>query len=133
MTLTWKDSRVTFRNMKELSYLNTIGSEDATKIWYPRLLMYNTENMDETKVCPIVTCIIGSRANTNYIFFSQYDQKAVMTIIRNGSSSASKLHAIHNNHLFRGADNRIKMSRVYTTRDFIYQTITMQMYNVDLF
>jgi hypothetical protein len=69
MTLTWKDSRVTFRNMKELSYLNTIGSEDATKIWYPRLLMYNTENMDETKVCPIVTSIIGSRANTNYIFF----------------------------------------------------------------
>jgi hypothetical protein len=50
MLLDWKDSRVTFRNLKTESYLNTVGSKDAEKIWYPKVLFYNTENMEETKV-----------------------------------------------------------------------------------
>ena len=50
LTLRWRDSRVTFQNLKEKSFLNMVGSNDASKIWYPRLIFYNTENMEETQV-----------------------------------------------------------------------------------
>ena len=40
LTLIWKDSRVSFRNLKEDTYLNTVGNEDAVKIWYPQVVFY---------------------------------------------------------------------------------------------
>ena len=50
MTLRCKDSRVDFRNLKENTFLNTVGNDDAAKIWYPQVVLYNTEDMQETKV-----------------------------------------------------------------------------------
>ena len=50
MTLKWKDSRVSFRNLKEDTFLNILGNEDAVKIWYPQVVLYNTKDMEETKV-----------------------------------------------------------------------------------
>ena len=50
MTLKWKDSRVRFRNLKRESYLNTLGKDEAGKIWYPKVIFYNTRNTEETKV-----------------------------------------------------------------------------------
>ena len=50
MTLRWKDSRVDFRNLKGEHFLNTVGRDDAAKIWYPKVTFYNTRGMEETKV-----------------------------------------------------------------------------------
>ena len=50
MTLRWRDSRVNFRNLKRETYLNTVSTEDAAKIWYPQVVFYNTEDMKATKV-----------------------------------------------------------------------------------
>ena len=50
MTLRWRDSRVKFRNLKKENFLNTVGREDAAKIWYPQVVFYNTREMEETKV-----------------------------------------------------------------------------------
>ena len=50
MTLRWRDSRVKFRNLKKENFLNTVGREDAAKIWYPQIVFYNTREMEETKV-----------------------------------------------------------------------------------
>ena len=50
MTLKWKDSRVEFRNLKQENYLNTISTYEAGKIWYPRVVFYNTRDTEETKV-----------------------------------------------------------------------------------
>lgn len=50
LTLRWRDSRVTFRNLKDKSFLNMVGRDDASKIWYPRVIFYNTRNMEETQV-----------------------------------------------------------------------------------
>ncbi len=50
LTLKWKDPRITFRNLKNETFLNTLGKEDAGKIWYPQLVKYNTESMEETQV-----------------------------------------------------------------------------------
>ena len=50
MTLRWRDSRVKFRNLKKENFLNTVGTSDAEKIWYPQVVFYNTRDMEETKV-----------------------------------------------------------------------------------
>ena len=50
MTLKWKDSRIEFRNLKEETYLNTLGKDEAGKIWYPRVVFSNTRDTEETKV-----------------------------------------------------------------------------------
>ena len=50
LTLKWKDSRVQFRNLKKENYLNSLGPEEAGKIWYPRVVFYNTRDTEETKV-----------------------------------------------------------------------------------
>ena len=51
LTLKWMDSRVTFRNLKPDAFLNTMDSQDANKIWYPKILFYNTIDKDDTRVC----------------------------------------------------------------------------------
>ena len=50
MTLKWKDSRVKFRNLKKENYLNTLSTDEAGKIWYPKVIFYNTRDSEETKV-----------------------------------------------------------------------------------
>ena len=50
LTLKWRDSRLTLRNLKQETVLNTIDSKDASKIWYPKLLFYNTVNKEDTQV-----------------------------------------------------------------------------------
>jgi hypothetical protein len=46
----WRDPRVMFLNLKNETYLNTIGMDDAKKIWQPVVVFYNTKDWDETKV-----------------------------------------------------------------------------------
>ena len=50
LTLKWKDSRVAFRNLKDMTFLNALNNEDAAKIWYPQVVLYNTENQEKTQV-----------------------------------------------------------------------------------
>ena len=64
LTLKWKDSRVAFRNLKEDTFLNTVGNDDAAKIWYPQVVFYNTKDMEETKVKN--SCFISLRELNKY-------------------------------------------------------------------
>lgn len=50
LTLLWRDLRLKFRNLKEQQFLNTVLSEDSSKIWTPKLVFYNTKEMEETEV-----------------------------------------------------------------------------------
>ena len=50
MTLKWRDLRVKFKNLKQDTFLNTVGKEDAAKVWYPQVVFYNTRTMEETMV-----------------------------------------------------------------------------------
>ena len=56
MTLRWKDSRLKFRNLKKENYLNTIGKDESSKIWYPKVIFYNTRDTEETKVGILEMC-----------------------------------------------------------------------------
>ena len=50
LSFKWMDSRVRYRNLKSYEYLNTLGSTDAAKIWHPKVIFYNTRDMEKTKV-----------------------------------------------------------------------------------
>ena len=50
LSFKWMDSRVRYRNLKSYEYLNTLGSIDAAKIWHPKVVFYNTRDMEKTKV-----------------------------------------------------------------------------------
>jgi hypothetical protein len=50
MTMRWRDERLTFHNLKNETYLNTVGKEDGEKIWQPVVVFYNTKDWEETKV-----------------------------------------------------------------------------------
>ena len=45
ITMTWKDTRVTFLNLKEDSDQNTVALNEARRIWLPILVFENTESM----------------------------------------------------------------------------------------
>merc|ERR1712224_47073 len=94
LTLKWKDSRVSFRNLKIDTYLNTVGNEDAIKIWYPQVVFYNTKDMEETK----------------------YNDKSVITVNRNGTPTVSSLKEIQNDHIYKVEENELILSQVYTTQ-----------------
>ncbi len=50
VALEWTDGRLSFRNLRAASHMNTISGEEAAKIWYPRIVLHNTEKMEESKV-----------------------------------------------------------------------------------
>merc|ERR1712117_1010429 len=105
MTLKWKDSRVEFRNLKQENFLNTLSTDEAGKIWYPRVVFYNTRDTEETKqndniYSGIQNDLILSQVYTTS-FTCEYDmgaypfdvQKCSMIFIMQGNSgNFAKLH-----------------------------------------
>jgi hypothetical protein len=66
------------------------------------------------------------------ILFFQYDEKSVITIARTGQSEPSGLEQLHNNFVYRGKENTLILTRVYTTSftckfDMTYYPFDMQM------
>ena len=65
----WKESEATFRNLKGETFRNTVSSEDTHKLWYPKVLFFNTRYKDTTS----------------------FGDKSVMTIERGGLPRGSSI------------------------------------------
>lgn len=91
--LRWFDSRLVFSNLKEDSYLNTLNSGDKDKLWIPQAVFYNTQYKDETTD----------------------DEKAFVIVDRLGPSRPSPIQQLQNTHYYKGQDNPLTISRVYTS------------------
>ena len=50
MQFKWNDSRVKFKNLKHEPFLNTLRTQEATGLWYPKVVFFNTRNTFETTV-----------------------------------------------------------------------------------
>ena len=48
--LEWKDYRLTFSNLKDEPYLNTLTDEDIEKVWLPLLIYDNTDQKETTRL-----------------------------------------------------------------------------------
>ncbi|TRY70496.1 hypothetical protein TCAL_02367 [Tigriopus californicus] len=94
LNLEWIDSRLTFQNLKEDSFLNTLNSMDKKKIWIPEVLFFNTEEKEE----------------------SINDEKSYITVARLGHFQESSYELLQNTHIYKGSENVLKISRVYTVK-----------------
>ena len=48
--LKWREAQLRFKNLKKERFLNTVSTKDAEKIWYPKLLFFNTRYKVTTTV-----------------------------------------------------------------------------------
>jgi hypothetical protein len=53
LEMTWRDPRITFLNLKQNINQNTVGIIDAIKIWYPKVIFFNTKDREETVVMDV--------------------------------------------------------------------------------
>ena len=65
------------------------------------------------------------------VFLSfKYNDKSIITVNRKGTPSASSLEEIQNDHVYKGEENELILSQVYTT-DFICE-YNLQNYPFDV-
>ena len=92
--MVWFDPRIQFNNLKDNNNLNTVNREDKSKIWIPEVIFFNTEDKEE----------------------SQYDSKAYITIERRGNFEESTMQCLSNTQSFKGSENPLKISRIYSSK-----------------
>ena len=50
MTMTWRDPRLTYQNLKEDSFMNIVSPEEADGIWFLHVVSLNTKLLDKSLV-----------------------------------------------------------------------------------
>ncbi len=114
MTLKWRQAELTFRNLKGEMFMNTLTTSDVEKIWYPKLLFFNTRYKKSTEVSFSIHHLSGlTLANLNALQF-QYDQTSVISVERLGQLSISPLTEIQNTHIYSGGENDLNLFHFYT-------------------
>ncbi len=93
-SLSWRDERLTMYNLKERTDLNTLTTRERNLLWIPEVVFSNTEDKLET----------------------MNDNKAYMTISRLGGFRRSRTTELENAYAYRGRDNPLRISRVYSSR-----------------
>ena len=92
VSLKWNDPRLIFKNLKDNEHDNSVMLEHAKGIWLPTLLFDNSFDGERT-------------------FF---DEKAVLTVIKNGTASRESQSEILENFLYPGSENPFVLARYYT-------------------
>ena len=73
LDMKWKDSRLSYINLKEDVYTNIVSPEEADKIWLsPPVMFLNTENLDKASVSNIFGNNEISTDNINEISIHLY-------------------------------------------------------------
>ncbi|XP_023321489.1 acetylcholine receptor subunit alpha-type unc-38 [Eurytemora carolleeae] len=90
----WLDSRLTFFDLRDNPALNSLSPQEKELLWIPVLVFDNTEN----KVTTLV------------------DDKATITIRKEGKYYLSGLDEHNNRKNYQGAENLINLSRFYNIR-----------------
>ena len=88
------DGRLTMLDLNKRDILNSLPLKSRLGIWNPHVIFYNTEIKTETL----------------------NDQKAFASVRRDGSYWRRNDSYLHNAYLFKGAENPISLSRVYSSK-----------------
>ncbi len=95
MSLLWHsrlDGRLTMLDLNRENSLNTLSLKSREEIWIPQIVFYNTEIKTE----------------------SLNDNKAFASVLRDGTYQRRNLSYLHNAYVYKGTENPIALSRVYT-------------------
>ena len=92
LKLSWTDPRLTMFNLNDAADMNTLTMEARQKIWIPQVIFHNTQHKEE----------------------SLNDEKAIVTIDRQGPFIVPPKSLIHNAYVFEGSQNQIGIERIYS-------------------
>ena len=100
ISLLWKDTRLTFHNLKPSdSVLNALSQEDIEKLWLPKVVYENTDQKETTR--------LGEPGN------GEWDTIVIVSRdVKNGISSG--LEYVDETEIFRGSENTLMMNQTYT-------------------
>ena len=93
LSLEWFDSRIEFHNLHSKQGLNSLIFEEKKQIWAPSLVFDNTDEKTMTTT----------------------DKKTLLSVRREGNFTRNTIENIDNIHVYKGAENPLKMVGIYHT------------------
>ena len=98
INMKWKENRATYRNLKEKDSLNALQKQDFEKLWLPEVIYENTDQKESTR--------LGE--------FGAGEWKTRIIVKSEGTPTISGLDTIDETEIFKGSENSLVMSQVYT-------------------
>ena len=96
ISLSWKENRVRYQNLKKETSLNTLTQDDINTIWLPLIVYDNTDQKEVTR--------LGM----------DWEWATRVTVTREGNFTRTGLEEVDEAEVFEGAENRLTMKQTYT-------------------
>ena len=96
ISLTWKENRVTYQNLKEKTSLNALTEDDIGQLWLPLVIYDNTDQKESTR--------LGL----------DWEWTTRVAVIREGNFIRASEKEVDEAEIFEGAENTLKMAQTYT-------------------
>jgi hypothetical protein len=93
VALQWRDPRLRLQNLQEDTWQNSLLGEERAAVWTPVVTFLNTARQDR----------------------SISDNSSLVTVARQGTGRAAGRAQLRNVYFFRGDENPLEISRVYST------------------
>ena len=119
MKLIWYDPRITFRNLKENKDVNRLGTKDIEKIWSPKLLFIDSDQVG------IIRAADGDQGSAD---ISKYSSRGTVRIVRNGKPKPNPLNELDEDYLYLGNENAIMMTN-YVVVKLILKNVPLNWYD----
>ena len=98
ISLSWKENRVKYHNLKKQTSLNALTDKDIEAIWLPLILYDNTDQKEVTR--------LGEYGNGEWA--------TDVTVTREGYFTRSSNVQVDEAEIFDGAENTLTMNQTYT-------------------
>ena len=96
ISLSWKENRLIYHNLKKQTSLNALTSGDIKTIWLPRVVYDNTDQKEDTR--------LGEN----------WEWDTFVTVTREGNFTRSDDKEVDEAEIFEGAENSLTMNQTYT-------------------
>ena len=98
ISLSWRENRVKYQNLKKEVSLNSLSEKDIETIWLPLIFYDNTDQKESTR--------LGEYGNGEWM--------TLVTVTREGNFARSGIEEVDEAEIFEGAENRLTMNQTYT-------------------
>ena len=96
ISLSWKENRVKYQNLKKQTSLNAVTDDDIKTIWLPLIIYDNTDQKEVT------------RLGVDWEWVTR------VTVTREGNFTRTGVEEVDEADIFEGAENRLTMNQTYT-------------------
>ena len=96
ISLSWKENRVKYQNLKKQTSLNALTIDDVNTIWLPLIVYDNTDQKEVT------------RLGENWEWVTD------VTVTREGNFTRSGNEEVDEAEIFEGAENSLTTNQTYT-------------------